>query len=88
MDNKNTDMLHTVIQGPPGVGKTHLAKVIHNHSIRKTENFVHLNCAEFQESLLESELFGHLKGSFTGAVNDKKGLLELANNGTLFLVSL
>ena len=72
------------ISGESGVGKTYLAKFIHELT-GANQPFIHLNCAEISESLVESELFGHEKGAFTGAVNSKKGLLELANNGFLFL---
>jgi transcriptional regulator with PAS, ATPase and Fis domain len=61
------------------------AKTIHYHSQRKDKNFVAVNCSALPETLIESELFGHLKGSFTGAVRDKKGLVEEADGGTLFL---
>ncbi len=73
-----------LIQGETGTGKTFLAKVIHELSGEHLP-FVSVNCSEFSESLLESELFGHQKGAFTGAHRDKIGLLELANNGILFL---
>ncbi len=72
-----------LIKGPTGTGKTQLAKVIHTHIIGG--DFIHLNCSELAESLLESELFGHTKGSFSGATENKKGKLEIANGGTLFL---
>lgn len=73
-----------LITGESGTGKTYLAKLIHELSGDHLP-FVAVNCSEFSESLLESELFGHAKGSFTGAIKDKKGLLEMANNGILFL---
>jgi DNA-binding NtrC family response regulator len=73
-----------LLTGESGTGKTFLAKFIHE-LIGKEKPFIHLNCAEISESLIESELFGHVKGSFTGAVKDKKGLLEIANSGVLFL---
>lgn len=74
------------ITGETGTGKTHLAKFIHELSSEgKNIPFVHLNCSELSETLLESELFGHEKGAFTGAVKSKKGMLELANGGILFL---
>ncbi len=73
-----------LITGETGTGKTYLAKYIHQ-LIGTDKPFIHLNCAEISESLIESELFGHEKGSFTGALKTKKGLLELANGGVLFL---
>lgn len=74
-----------LIRGETGTGKTFLAKHIHELANDCEKPFIHLNCAEISESLVESELFGHEKGAFTGAIKSKKGLLELANNGTLFL---
>src|SRR5690606_12983163 len=76
--------LPILIEGETGTGKTTLAKSIHQMSERSGE-FVHVNLSAFSENLMESELFGHLKGAFTGAYNDKKGAIERANNGTLFL---
>jgi DNA-binding NtrC family response regulator len=73
------------ITGESGTGKELAAKTIHYHSQRKDKNFVAVNCSALPETLIESELFGHLKGSFTGAVRDKKGLVEEADGGTLFL---
>ncbi len=74
-----------LIQGENGTGKELIARALHYNSKRKTNPFITVNCGAFNESLLESELFGHLKGSFTGAVKDKIGLFEAANGGTLFL---
>tara|TARA_B100001971_G_C18268024_1_gene596414 strand:- start:94873 stop:96192 length:1320 start_codon:yes stop_codon:yes gene_type:complete len=73
-----------LITGETGVGKSLLGKLIHKVHFKDSE-FVHLNCSEISENLIESELFGHLKGSFTGAIKDKVGLLAKANNGVLFL---
>ncbi len=74
-----------LITGESGVGKEVLAKAIHRSSRRAQASLVSVNCAGVAESLLESELFGHMKGSFTGAYRDKPGLLETANRGTVFL---
>ncbi len=74
-----------LIQGETGTGKELVAKLIHKWSNRKNNGFLPINCGALPEQLLESELFGHEKGSFTGAVQNKKGLLEAAEKGTLFL---
>ena len=74
-----------LITGESGVGKDVVARFIHQQSARKAAPFVAVNCAGVPETLLESELFGHVKGSFTGAYRDKRGKIELAQNGTLFL---
>jgi len=74
-----------LIRGESGTGKELIARSIHANSLRSNETFQAVNCAAINENLLESELFGHEKGSFTGAVADKKGLFEIAHNGTLFL---
>jgi transcriptional regulator with PAS, ATPase and Fis domain len=74
-----------LITGESGVGKDVLARYIHAKSPRVAQRFVALNCASFSETLLESELFGHVKGSFTGAYRDKLGKLQQAHRGTIFL---
>ena len=74
-----------LIRGESGTGKELIARSIHTNSLRSNEIFQAVNCAAINENLLESELFGHEKGSFTGAISDKKGLFEVADNGTLFL---
>jgi NtrC-family two-component system response regulator AlgB len=74
-----------LLSGESGTGKTELARVIHSRSPRNNKDFVVVNCTTIAESLLESELFGHAKGAFTGAVQDHVGKLELANHGTVFI---
>jgi DNA-binding NtrC family response regulator len=74
-----------LLQGETGTGKTELAKWIHRHSRRSDEAFVDLNCAGISREFLETELFGHEKGAFTGATAAKQGLLEAADRGTVFL---
>ena len=74
-----------LLTGETGTGKEVFAQAIHQASKRKSQAFVAVNCSAFSKDLLESELFGHKAGSFTGATKDKKGLFEVADNGTIFL---
>lgn len=74
-----------LLTGETGTGKEVFAQAIHHNSPRNKSNFVAVNCSSFSKELLESEMFGHKAGSFTGALKDKKGLFEEANNGTIFL---
>jgi DNA-binding NtrC family response regulator len=76
------------LTGESGTGKELIAQFIHSHSRRDSRQLVAINCAAIPETLLETEMFGHRKGAFTGAVEDKQGLLEAANGGTLFLDEL
>lgn len=85
MDKIKTADSTVMVQGENGTGKELIARSIHYNSNRKDKPFVIQNCSAFNDNLLESELFGHVKGSFTGALRDKKGLFEMADKGTFFL---
>ena len=74
-----------MINGETGTGKGLIAKAIHQNSYRKERPFIQINCGAISEGLLESELFGHVRGAFTGAMSDKPGKFELAKGGTIFL---
>lgn len=76
---------NVLITGESGCGKEIIARIIHFASPRKSNNFCPVNCSAIPDTLLESEFFGHKKGSFTGAINDRKGYFELADEGTIFL---
>jgi DNA-binding NtrC family response regulator len=78
-------MATVLLTGESGTGKSMLARYIHDHSSRREGPFVKISCGSLSESLLESELFGHMRGSFTGAIRDKKGKFEEASGGTIFL---
>ncbi|MBQ8056203.1 MAG: sigma-54-dependent Fis family transcriptional regulator, partial [Paludibacteraceae bacterium] len=77
--------LSVLITGESGVGKENFSKIIHQYSRRKNNSFIAVNCGAIPEGTIDSELFGHEKGSFTGAVNDRKGYFEYADGGTIFL---
>ncbi|MBC7655525.1 MAG: sigma-54-dependent Fis family transcriptional regulator [Oligoflexus sp.] len=79
-----TDM-SVIIQGESGTGKEYAARTLHNESKRSKKPFISIDCGALSKDLAASELFGHVKGAFTGALNDKKGQFEVANGGTLFL---
>jgi two-component system response regulator HupR/HoxA len=86
LTSKVVDTTTTImLLGETGTGKEMLAKAIHYNSLRKNNMFIAQNCGALPDSLLESELFGHVKGAFTGAISSKKGIFELANGGTVFL---
>jgi transcriptional regulator with GAF, ATPase, and Fis domain len=74
-----------LLEGETGVGKELFADLLHAKSLRQNYPFLKINCAAIPRELIESELFGHVKGSFTGAISNKKGQFELADRGTLFL---
>ncbi len=85
LDKIKTADSTAMIYGENGTGKELIAKAIHYNSERKDRQMLSINCSAFNENILDSELFGHVRGSFTGAVKDKKGLFEAADGGTLFL---
>lgn len=77
--------LAVFIQGESGTGKEIVPRIIHDHSLRKTKRYIAINCGSIPEGTIDSELFGHVKGSFTGAISDHDGYFGAANGGTLFL---
>lgn len=77
--------LSVLVIGESGVGKEHFPKVIHNYSLRKNKPLIAINCGSIPNGTIDSELFGHVKGSFTGAIADHKGYFEVADGGTIFL---
>jgi two-component system response regulator AtoC len=85
IDKTSKINVNVLIQGQSGTGKELVARALHFSSDRKDHPFVAINCSAIPENLLESELFGHTKGAFTGATENQKGVFEQANNGTLFL---
>ncbi len=85
IDRITTSSIPILLQGETGTGKELIARAIHYSSDRKNKPFIPLNCANIPEALLESELFGHKRGAFTDAKEDKKGWFEVANGGTIFL---
>jgi len=85
LDRISGTTLSVLIQGDSGTGKELVASAIHRSSPRRDQRFISENCAALSETILESELFGHIRGAFTGAVAERRGLFELAHGGTLFL---
>jgi len=85
LDKVTQAQVPILISGETGSGKELLARALHQNGPRKNARFVAINCSAFTETILESELFGYLKGAFTGADQDRRGLFEEANGGTLFL---
>jgi DNA-binding NtrC family response regulator len=85
IDRISTGSPTVLVQGESGTGKELVANVVHQNSVRKDKPFIPVNCGAISEGLLESELFGHVKGAFTGAIKDNIGLFKAADGGTLFL---
>ncbi len=85
LDKLSESEATVLIEGENGTGKEMVARAIHYNSPRRDRRFVSQNCSAFNENLLDSEFFGHIKGSFTGAIRDKKGLFEIADGGTFFM---
>jgi len=85
LDKLQESEASVLVQGDNGTGKELIARAIHYNSPRKDKIFITQNCSAFNENLLDSELFGHVKGAFTGAIKEKKGLFEVADGGTFFL---
>ncbi|MGH7452836.1 MAG: sigma 54-interacting transcriptional regulator, partial [bacterium] len=85
LEKINPGEARVLIEGESGTGKELVARTIHHNGPRKERKFIPVDCGALPEALLESELFGHVKGAFTGAIADKKGLFEVAHEGTLFL---
>ena len=77
--------LTVLVTGESGVGKENIPKIIHHNSLRKNSKYFAVNCGAIPQGTIDSELFGHEKGSFTGAIETRKGYFEEANGGTLFL---
>ena len=77
--------LSVLVTGENGVGKENFPRIIHDHSLRKTKKFFAVNCGAIPEGTIDSELFGHEKGAFTGAIERREGYFSVANGGTLFL---